>query len=321
MELLSVIVPVYNMEKCLEKCVQSITNQTYRNMEIILVNDGSKDNSGEICDRLAKADGRIKVIHKVNGGLSSARNAGLDAASGEYYGFVDSDDYIEPNMYETLMQCLCDYPEAEIACAGIIRESEDLKYRNIIRCPKETTFYNWIEAITEILRSRKMGISVWCKVYKKAVFDGVRFPEGETNEDANILVELHRDRNVVHSGRPLYHYVIRNGSITSTYNPKTYYFAFKNAEKIQKLLAETNEIQSDVRYYMAVTAYCALVSYYNQSEVKDDNIKKYYVTFRNLFWNLISSKEISMKMKLNCILIRTHIYRSIRRIIKPVRSK
>ena len=316
MELLSVIVPVYNMEKCLEKCVHSITNQTYRNMEIILVDNGSKDNSGEICDQLARADGRIKVIHKVNGGLSSARNAGLDAASGEYYGFVDSDDYIEPNMYETLMQCLYDYPEVEIACVGIIRESEDLKYRNIIRCSKETTYYNWIEATREILRSRDIGISVWCKVYKKVVFDGVRFPEGKTNEDAHILVELHRNRSVVHSGQPLYHYVIRNGSITSAYNPKTYYFAYENAEKIQELLAEENELKSDVRYYMAVTAYCALVSYCNQNAIKDKNIDKYYASFKKFFWQLIFSKEFSLKIKLTCILLRTNTYTLLKRAVR-----
>lgn len=219
-------------------------------------------------------------------------------------------------MYETLMQCLCDYPEAEIACAGIIRESEDLKYKNIIRCPKESTFYNWIEATTEILRSRNMGISVWCKVYKKAVFDGVRFPEGETNEDAHILVELHRDRNVVHSGQPLYHYVIRNGSITSTYNPKTYYFAYKNAEKIQELLVEENELKHDVQFYIAVTAYCALVSYCSQNEVKDVNIDKYYASFKKHFRRLIISKDFSLKMKLTCILLRTNTYKLLKRAVR-----
>ena len=101
-ELISVVVPVYNVENYLEKCVSSITNQTYKNLEIILVNDGSKDNSGAICDDLAKNDSRIKVIHKENGGLSDARNTGINVATGEYIGFVDSDDWIERDMYEQL---------------------------------------------------------------------------------------------------------------------------------------------------------------------------------------------------------------------------
>ena len=100
MELISVIVPVYNVESYLEKCIESIQNQSYKSLEIILVNDGSTDSSGDICDKYAAHDKRIKVIHKKNGGLSSARNAGLEVANGDYIAFVDSDDYIEITMYE-----------------------------------------------------------------------------------------------------------------------------------------------------------------------------------------------------------------------------
>ena len=101
--LISIIVPVYNVEEFLPKCIDSILAQTYENLEIILVEDGTKDNSGQICDAYAEKDSRIKVIHKENGGLSSARNAGMDVARGEYFGFVDSDDWIEPETYESLM--------------------------------------------------------------------------------------------------------------------------------------------------------------------------------------------------------------------------
>ena len=101
-ELISIIVPVYNVEKYVEKCINSIINQTYKNLQIILVDDGSKDNSGKICDEFKLKDNRIEVIHKNNGGLSDARNAGLKLAKGDYIGFVDSDDYIEADMYETL---------------------------------------------------------------------------------------------------------------------------------------------------------------------------------------------------------------------------
>ena len=104
---ISVIVPVYNVEKYLDNCINSIVNQTYDNLEILLVDDGSKDNSGSLCDEWALRDNRIKVIHKQNGGASSARNAGLDAATGEYIGFVDADDYIDIDMYEIMYAEIC----------------------------------------------------------------------------------------------------------------------------------------------------------------------------------------------------------------------
>lgn len=103
-KLITVIVPVYNVAKYLEKCVKSIQDQTYKSLEIILVDDGSTDSSGAICDKYATEDSRIRVIHKPNGGLSSARNAGLDAATGDYVGFIDSDDYIAPDFYESLLK-------------------------------------------------------------------------------------------------------------------------------------------------------------------------------------------------------------------------
>ena len=115
--LISVIVPVYNVEKYLGKCVDSILAQTYENLEIILVEDGTKDNSGAICDAYAAKDSRIRVIHKENGGLSSARNAGMDIARGEYFGFVDSDDWIEPKMYETLLN-LAEKYHADLVCGS-----------------------------------------------------------------------------------------------------------------------------------------------------------------------------------------------------------
>ena len=105
-EKISVIVPVYNVEQYLERCVDSIINQTYKNLEILLVNDGSTDNSGQLCDELAKKDDRIRVIHKENGGLSDARNVGIDEAEAELIGFIDSDDYIDEDMYETLYRQL-----------------------------------------------------------------------------------------------------------------------------------------------------------------------------------------------------------------------
>lgn len=112
---LSIIVPVYKVEQYLNRCVDSILNQTYRNIEIVLVDDGSPDRSGEICDRYAKSDERVKVVHKKNGGVSSARNIGFSSSTGEYIGYVDSDDYIAPTMYEDMIDVL-EKNDLDIVC-------------------------------------------------------------------------------------------------------------------------------------------------------------------------------------------------------------
>ena len=127
MDLISIIVPVYNVEKYIHECVDSIINQTYKNIEIILVDDGSPDNCGKICDEYAKKDNRIKVIHKPNGGLSDARNHGIDVANGEWLMFIDSDDWIEPNMAEKLLHSALNN-KADLAISSVILFDEEKEY-------------------------------------------------------------------------------------------------------------------------------------------------------------------------------------------------
>ena len=146
--LISIIVPVYKVEQYLEKCVNSISAQTYSNLEIILVDDGSPDKCGDICDSLAKKDNRIKVIHKPNGGLSSARNAGIDIASGQYIGFVDSDDSIEPYMYEKLLE-LIKHDSTKLAVCAVNYVYEDGKKVNKTPLGRNCTF-DFYHAIVEM---------------------------------------------------------------------------------------------------------------------------------------------------------------------------
>lgn len=321
MQLLSVIVPVYNVEKQLPHCIETICNQTYHNLEIILVDDGSTDTSGKICDEFSEKDQRIKVIHKKNGGQSSARNVGLDIASGEYYSFVDSDDYIELDMYEKLISCLEEYPNADIACAGIIREKENGQNAQIIRSPKTQTIYQWQEALTEILRSRNMGSSVWSKVYKKSVFENIRFPLGQTNEDVHILAELHRNRIVVHSGLPLYHYVIRDGSTTSKYSSQGAEWILKNVQKIRNYLSgENDELNQSIAEYEAVCMYSILISYYSQDNIQDKNIPAYFQAFKQTWFRLMLSQDCTLTTKIKCLLLRTHTYKYLWKVIHRIKA-
>jgi glycosyltransferase involved in cell wall biosynthesis len=216
--LISVIVPVYNVEPYLRKCVDSILNQTYRNLEVILVDDGSPDNCGAICDEYAARDTRIKVIHKTNGGLSDARNAGLDIMAGDYVAFVDSDDWIEPSMYKRLLALLLRY-DADLAFGGV---SDDLEQGEAITTVKQSNYGNtpFSESSVAAMRRYFQGSwAAWDKLYKAELFDTIRFPVGEINEDEAIVLHLlDRCKTVCYTNEIFYHYMRRptGQSITSS---------------------------------------------------------------------------------------------------------
>ena len=219
-ELISIIVPVYNVEKYLEKCVKSIIDQTYKNLEIILIDDGSTDNSGNLCDNLKLQDDRIQVIHKQNGGLSDARNAGLKIAKGEYIGFVDSDDYIEKDMFETLYKLNKKY-NSEIS---IVSFYEIYNNKVIgVRDSKNLEELNKIEAIKELLIDTKIQSYAWNKLFKKELFEGLEFPTNKNFEDiATTLLLFEKANKIVLLEDPKYYYVRRDDSIIGVRNYKTY---------------------------------------------------------------------------------------------------
>ena len=177
--LLSIIVPVYNAAPYLPACIESILNQTYKDIELILIDDGSKDNSGEICDDYALRDNRIKVVHKKNGGVSSARNAGLELATGEYVGWVDADDYIEPDMFEYLYKLAINY-KADIAECGYA--SVDGNKVTVANFGKGLEFGEG-RFITQKYLDADIFYGIVTKLYKRSLFEGVRFPEGRIWED------------------------------------------------------------------------------------------------------------------------------------------
>lgn len=186
--LISVIVPVYNVEPYLRRCVDSILRQTYRNLEILLVDDGSTDRSGAICDACAQQDTRVKVIHQKNQGQAAARNHGIDQAKGEYLSFVDSDDFIEERMLETLCR---DAAEAGVmlAAAGFRKVSDAVASS----APTEgigPEIMSGKEAIDSLLLSEEIGDFPWNKLYDRRLFDGVRYPEGYIFEDLGTTYRL-----------------------------------------------------------------------------------------------------------------------------------
>lgn len=178
--LISVIVPVYKVEKYLDRCVLSIVNQTYKNLEIILVDDGSPDACPAMCDRWAEKDSRIKVVHKENGGVSDARNVGMSVARGEYIGFVDSDDYVSFDMYESLL-CNLEENGSDISCCGIKMVWDDGK-ESIMTSDGEFVFDN-LQALKSLITEDRLKQVVWNRLYKRETVAGVLFPTGKRHED------------------------------------------------------------------------------------------------------------------------------------------
>ena len=207
---LSVIVPIYNVEQYLINCIDSIIAQNFENFEVILVDDGSPDNCGKICDEYAKKDKRIKVVHKENGGLSDARNAGLKIARGKYISFIDSDDTIEEGMYENLYS-LCENENADIAVCG---------FQNFNSVDIETihqynfAIYDNAQANCAMLYEEKFWVSAWNKIYKKELFEGLLYPKGKIYEDLYLTPRLiHNAKKVVVSDKVFYNYRTRENSI------------------------------------------------------------------------------------------------------------
>lgn len=210
--LISVIVPVYKVETCLPRCLDSIIHQTYQNLEIILVDDGSPDNSGAICDEYAKKDKRVRVIHKQNGGVSSARNAGLEAASGEYIGWVDSDDWIERDMFEYLKN-LAVTCQADVAQCGRYWENGDFVAKEYGSLHGPQT----IDLLSEITPAMWNGIAneVWCKLFKSDIIENLRFREDfSVGEDIDFILHvLRKAERLAIGSEAKYHYCQRPESL------------------------------------------------------------------------------------------------------------
>lgn len=210
--LISVIVPIYKVEKYLNQCVQSLINQTYKQLEIILVDDGSPDKCGEICDKWAIKDNRIKVLHKENGGLSDARNVGLSIATGEFIAFVDSDDWVEAEMYETMINILLE-EKADFCACGIVDTYQTKEVFHVF------PFYSGKseEFLLKIYKDNIFPVSACNKLFRKECWNEIRFPVGKLCEDAfTTYLLLDQAKRVVQISDTFYHYCIRKDSIMTT---------------------------------------------------------------------------------------------------------
>lgn len=296
--MISIIIPVYNVERYLEECIISVVNQTFSDLEIILVDDGSKDNSPLICDNWAKKDSRIKVVHKNNGGLSSARNAGLDVATGDYIGFVDSDDIIDKDMYQNLFLAINNDKSIGMSSCMIkafydnyLQDSHDYKT-------------SWKVSETRIIESSKFAelllpttrnFTVCSKLFKHNVIKDVRFEEGILNEDSVFIFELSKrveEQNVSLVEIPFYGYYYRQrlNSICHSSEVPIEPSVYRNFTKMIDYYKDTNNL----RMKDVISRYLALRSYkYLKKIIKGNhNWAKKYHREVNKFLKTISLSEI-----------------------------
>lgn len=211
--LLSIVVPVYNVEKYIGKCLYSIIKQSYRNIEVIVIDDGSTDGSGAICDEIAAEDNRIKVVHTSNKGVSAARNLGISLVNGQYLAFVDADDYIEENMYQVLLDDIQRY-EADISMCNVYhRRNRKHVFQNE---DENIKIYTGIEMLEHFYgNDYVLAVVVWNKVYKRELFQDISFPEGLTREDEFVMHKvIYYAKSISFRNEGLYHYLTHKGSIT-----------------------------------------------------------------------------------------------------------
>lgn len=322
---LSIIVPIYKSEKYIHNCVDSILNQTFRDFELILVDDGSPDNCGKICDEYANIDSRVRTIHKKYGGVSDARNLGIEKAKGEIIGFVDSDDEIDLNMYKIMIDYLLTN-NLDIVCADtyVVRPTRNKKTfrprynRNMI--------FNHLEAINTILDGT-LDNAVWNKIYKRSVIGDIRYPKGRVYEDvATTYKYIANADKVGYLCQPLYYYFKRKGSIIDTsFNSKARYDCFLGyRERFYFAINKNLACKQQAKQLALKTALSALTAFYSdkidyQNEQYKDLCKFIYENSDFEINDLKVKERILLWSFSNCSAIH-RIYALLSRKIKKIKN-
>ncbi len=321
MELVSIIIPVYNVEKYLDKCIQSVVNQSYKNIEIILVDDGSPDNCCTICDKWARKDNRIKVIHQTNQGLSSARNSGIEIANGDYLCFVDSDDYVDKNYIQILYRSVHENNADMGICrfADINENNELLETDNIQQIADGV--YTGEEILKELLFTFKIPIRVvWNKIYKKSLFDDLKFSVGKINEDEFIIHRLIANSNKISvTNKVLYYYLHRNNSIMSSgfrIKQTDYLEALEDRVKVCEIVDKRHcnsflSFKAKFNLLKTITEFYFLVN--NSSQIESATKKNVKTKFRSLFNKYFieykqQNKQFNCKQSYSHIPLFLHIF-------------
>lgn len=325
--LISVIVPIYQVEKYLEQCLDSILNQTYRQLEIILVDDGSPDRCGEICDQYASQDSRIQVIHQTNQGLSAARNAGMDIATGEYISFIDSDDYIDSHFYEKMEQGFQHYPEAPIITCLAYQNEEGYITPYTHKNTNQPEFHSTLTFCEDCILG-KMSVVVWNKLFRSELMKDIRFRVGRIFEDSLFMHDLYPilkqyPGDVVVIPHYLYYYRIRQGSICHGKEPAI----FGRLLSFLDIIIENKEQNPEFSHILEKKCLPSIIYINGQLELNKEWKRKYASTFRPLLKQIsilqILTFQTSWIFKIVMLIIRISpaaypVLRKIKHLIKKM---
>lgn len=321
-KMISIIVPIYKVEPFLERCIDSILNQTYKDLQIILVDDGSPDGCGAICDEYRERDERICVVHKCNGGVSSARNAGLGLVKGEYIGFVDGDDYIHPQMYEILKRNLEETSSDISMCS--FQYIENGQQTRALEENIRHVFEG--ESILEQLIDNNMEtVVLWNKLYKKSIFDDLHFETVRCHEDEYIIHRvLSKIQRMAYSELKLYYYVRWDGSLTNNRNMKSVKEAWDSLEDRCVFLKGMNDrLYCSTRWQQLDM----LIKYYFQICREEDRKDK--LSTRLLKQSRVIAKErmiwayFSWRFRIHLLifLVSPHAYHWITTIVRRIKTE
>lgn len=302
--LISIIIPVYNVEKYIENCLNSVINQTYDNLEILLIDDGSTDSSGNICDKYAETDSRIKVIHKENSGVADTRTLGVSRCNGEYYSFIDSDDYIDKEYIRALYEALIEH-QADIACCAIAYVYPDGKKFCPLCQDKDDSFVTTskgIDIIEDILYGRSLYLPSCClKLYKKSKIGNIVFPKYKIGEDFLASMDFYEKADkVVFINKQYYYYLQNDGSVMHSDDPQKYYDMVMSGEEIYKKAIKIKPaLKKAAAHYLMEMNMVVLMKLQNSNhkdkiETVKNNIKKHRKT-------VIIDKNTKPRIRIGCI--------------------
>lgn len=301
MSLISIVIPVYNVEKYLSKCLNSIRKQTFKNLDVILIDDGSTDRSGKICENYCKKDSRFRVIHQENRGQAAARNLALDIAKGKYVCFVDSDDYIEETMIEKLYNSITN-DNADIAICGYNRVNEMGELTKTFLPFHSERILSKQEAVLEVLKDTHLFSFLWDKIFKKELFEDVKFPENKLFEDvATVYKVIQKAEKIKAIPLALYNYVERSSSTIASYSDKRFQDqleSFYGQKKFAKKY-HYNEAIPWINYHITETKR-RILYWYITTEKKDKIktiIKELKKEYRGELIFIITRKELSKERK------------------------
>lgn len=295
--LITIVIPIYNVENYLHKCVDSVINQTYTNLEIILVDDGSPDKCGEICDEYEKIDSRIKVIHKSNGGLSDARNAGIDIASGKYISFIDSDDYVDQDYIEFLYNQILKYGTNISIC------SHRVLYDTGKIIEKETNEISVLDSkkvLERILYDEGIDLSACAKLYDINLFSDIRYPKGRLYEDsATTYLLIDKCDKIVIASNSKYNYIIRRSSITNNKFTTKKMDLITSTEEMSDYIVKKYPDLKSAGERRVMYSYLSTLSQLANDKESHPNEEKKIMTYINANrWSILRDKRVPKRDKL-----------------------